>query len=345
MVLPGGSGFARSMQELMVTSNFSFLRSGSDPEELIASAAANGLSGLGLCDRNSFAGVVRAFSALKQLKEEEKTKAATHGFRYVVGVRLVFADGTPDIIAYPTDRDAYGRLCRLLTIGNTREVDGKRAVKGECTLHFPDLAEFAEENGTVLKADETRWKPRLRPSSIERWREDASTSWPQNAGSRATTGSAAIAWLHLPSGVRVPTRLAVNDVLYHIPERRLLQDVVTCIREHTTIFEAGRRLEQNAERHIKPPEEIARLFREHPGAIVETQKLVERIGFRLDQLSYSYPEETVGDGETAQETLERLAWKGAAKRYPGGVPNKVKAGLWSGTTNRLQALSRLLPHC
>jgi len=295
---------------------------------LIASAVANGLSGLGLCDRNSFAGVVRAFSALKQLKEEEKTKAATHGFRYVVGVRLVFADGTPDIIAYPTDREAYGRLCRLLTIGKTREVDGKRAVKGECTLYFRDLAEFAEGQLFILKADETRWEESgktLRAlKAMARGRVWLAAECRFKGDDRARLNRLAA----LASEVRVPL-LAVNDVLYHIPERRVLQDVVTCIREHVTIFEAGRRLEQNAERHIKPPEEMARLFREHPEALGETQKLVGRIGFRLDQLSYSYPEETVGDGETAQETLERLAWKGAAKRYPGGVPNKVKAGLWS----------------
>jgi error-prone DNA polymerase len=116
-------------------------------------------------------------------------------------------------------------------------------------------------------------------------------------------------------------------VLYHIPERRMLQDVVTCIREHITIFEAGRRLEQNAERHIKSPAEMKRLFREHPAALDETQSILRRIGFSLNQLSYSYPEETVGTGETAQQTLERLTWAGAEKRYPDAVPEKVKSGL------------------
>src|SRR6185437_12752435 len=116
--------------------------------------------------------------------------------------------------------------------------------------------------------------------------------------------------------------LATNDVLYHIPERRLLQDVVTCIREHVTIFDAGRRLEPNAERHIKSPLEMARLFREHPEAIAETQNVIARIGFSLEQLAYSYPEETTGNGETAQETLERLTWEGAAERFPNGIPDK-----------------------
>jgi len=314
--------------ELMTTSNFSFLRSGSDPEELVASAVANGLAGLGLCDRNSFAGVVRGFSAMRQLREDEKTGPATRGFRYVVGVRLVFADDTPDIIAYPTDRDAYSRLCQLLTLGNTSEVGGKRAEKGICTLHFADLAAYAEGQLFILQADETRWeKSRQTLLSLKQLAGDRlwlAADCRFKGDDRARLNR--LANLADETGVKL---VAVNDVLYHIPERRILQDVVTCIREHLTIFEAGRRLEQNAERHIKTPAEMARLFREHYDALGETEEILKRIRFTLDQLSYSYPEETVGDGETAQETLERKAWEGAHKRYPKGIPERVKAGLWS----------------
>ncbi|HHY48574.1 MAG TPA: error-prone DNA polymerase [Alphaproteobacteria bacterium] len=123
--------------------------------------------------------------------------------------------------------------------------------------------------------------------------------------------------------------IAVNDVLYHEPGRRVVQDVVTCIREHLTLATAGRRLEQNAERHLKPPGEMARLFAEHPEAIAQTQVLLGRIGFSLDQLRYNYPTETIGNGETAQETLERLTWEGARRRYPEGIPDRIKATLWS----------------
>jgi error-prone DNA polymerase len=320
--------------ELLATSNFSFLRSGSDPEELIAAAVANGLAGLGLCDRNSMAGVVRAYTALKHLREDKTTRAATLGFRYVVGVRLVFADGTPDIIVYPTSREAYGRLCQLLTIGNTRDVAGKRAIKGECTLNFADLAPFAEGQLFILDAND---------GDLARSRETL-LALKQLAGDRLWLAAYCnfkgsdrarlnrLGALAAEAGVKL---VASNNVLYHVPERRLLQDVVTCIREHLTIFEAGRRLEQNAERHIKPPLEMARLFRQHSMALAETQEILRRIKFSLDQLEYSYPEETVPDGETAQEALERLAWEGAEKRYPkgnrypDGVPEKVKAGLWS----------------
>jgi error-prone DNA polymerase len=132
--------------ELMATSNFSFLRSGSHPEELIARAMSLGLSGMGLADRNSFAGVVRAHVSMRELRE------AHPDFRYVVGTRLVFADGTPDIVAYPTDRAAYGRLCKLLTTGNLR------AGKGDCILRFEDLAAFAEGQLFILQLDESRFE-------------------------------------------------------------------------------------------------------------------------------------------------------------------------------------------
>jgi error-prone DNA polymerase len=314
--------------ELMATSNFSFLHSGSDPEELIAAAVAKGLTGLGLCDRNSFAGVVRAYSALRQLREDPETEPATRGFRYVVGVRLVFADGTPDIVAYPTDRDAYGRLCRLLTLGNTREVAGKRATKGVCTIRFDDLAPFSDGQLFILMADEGRWEESA--AVLRRLKQLARGSvWLAAACRFKGDDRARLNRLaRLARDEKVPL-VAVNDVLYHTPERRMLQDVVTCIREHLTIFEAGRRLEQNAERHLKEPLEMARLFREHPEALEETQRILGRISFSLDQLAYSYPEETVGTGETAQQTLVRLAWAGALKRYPRGIPDKVKKGLES----------------
>jgi len=300
--------------ELMVTSNFSFLRSGSHPEELVSAAIALGLSGIGLCDRNSFAGVVRGYVAMRDLRE------TAPDFRYVVGVRLVFSDGTPDVIAYPSDRDAYGRLCRMLSRGNLR------GEKGDCRLNWEDLDEFADGQLLILKAIETDWAKseaaltrlaRRCPGAV--WLAAALT---YKGSDRARLNR--LADLATRSGVRL---IAVNDVLYHEPGRRIVQDVVTCIREHMTLSEAGRRLEQNAERHLKPPREMARLFVEHPDALNQTQALIGRIGFSLDQLRYNYPEETIGNGETAQQTLERLTWVGAARRYPEGIPVMVREGL------------------
>lgn len=301
--------------ELISTSNFSFLRGGSHSEELVSAAMHMGLSGLGICDRNSFAGVVRGHVVARNFQQQFPD------FRYVVGVRLVFMDGTPDIIAYPTDRDAYGRLCQLLTRGNLR------GEKGNCQIKFTDLADFAEGQIFIFLCDEARFEQSetalialrdLSPGNV--WLAANLTFKGQD---RARLNRLA----DLGRRLKVPL-LAVNDVLYHEPSRRILHDVVTCIRQGLTLETAGRRLEQNAERHLKPSYEMARLFAEHPDAIAQTQNLLRRIRFSLDDLKYNYPEETIGNGETAQETLERLTWEGAARRYPKGVPDPVKKTLW-----------------
>ncbi|HEV7277980.1 MAG TPA: error-prone DNA polymerase [Devosiaceae bacterium] len=306
--------------ELLATSNFSFLRGGSGPEELVATALALGHTGLGICDRNSFAGVVRGHTALRDLREEAEFAERAAAFRYLVGVRLSFADGTPDIIAYPTDRDAYGRLCALLTAGNLR------AKKGDCTLTFEDLPGHAEGQLFILKADEDDWE--RSEATLRQLKAIApGRTWlAAHCSYRGRDRERLQRLAELARRCGVPL-LATNDVLYHAAERRMLQDVVTCIREHLTIFEAGRRLEQHAERHLKPAAEMVRLFREHPEALAATQELADRIGFSLDQLAYSYPEETIGTGETARETLRRLTWAGARKRYPEGVPYMVKRGV------------------
>ena len=274
-------------------------------------AASLGLDGLGLCDRNTFAGVVRAHVMMREIT---KTRP---DFRYFVGVRLRFADGTPDIIAYPTDRSAYGRLCQLLTLGN------RRAEKGACILNFDDLAAFAAGQLFILMPPDTDIlgaKPiltRLAALAPDRTWLGIAPRHKGNDRARINEGAA------LAQAVGVPL-LATNDVLYHDPDRRPLQDVLTCIREHVTINEAGRRLEANAERHIKPADEMARLFRDQPQALAETGRFANRISFSLEDLRYNYPEETVGTGETAQQTLVRLTWEGAKKRYPEGIPFKVK---------------------
>ncbi|MEO8684818.1 MAG: error-prone DNA polymerase, partial [Devosia sp.] len=306
---------APAYAELMTTSNFSFLRAGSHPEELVSAAVGLGQSGLGLCDRNTFAGVVRAFAAMRNLQEEAPD------FRYVVGTRLCFADGTPDIVAYPSDRDAYGRLCQLLTAGNAK------GEKGYCHLVFEDLAPFAEGQLFIFHFDEAASQNslimlqklvQLAPGRV--WLAAACLF---RGNDRARL--ARLAALAHQFGIAM---LAVNDVLYHEPGRRILQDVVSCIREHMTIADAGRRLEAHAERHLKPPLEMARLFAAYPDAIAQTQVLLSRIGFSLDQLRYNYPEETTGTGETAQQTLERLTWAGAQWRFPQGLPNPIKETIW-----------------
>jgi error-prone DNA polymerase len=252
--------------ELLTTSNFSFLRGGSSPQELVIAAAALGLSGLGLCDRNSFAGVVRAHTVMRDLRTEYPP------FRYVVGTRLVFCDGAPDIIAYPTNLAAYSRLCSLLTVGN------RRTIKGECDLYIEDLKAHAEGSLFIFDADENDLgkseETLLHLQAIAHGSVWLAAACRYHGNDRERLNRLA----DLASRAEVKL-LAANDVLYHEPRRRIMQDTLTCIREHLTIIEAGRRLEANAERHLKTPEEMARLFREHPNALEETQRFVERIDF------------------------------------------------------------------
>ncbi|KRA44993.1 hypothetical protein ASD80_07450 [Devosia sp. Root635] len=314
---------------MVSTTNFSFLRGGSSPEDMVAMAMQIGLSAFGVTDRNSFAGVVRGYVVARDNKEQFPS------FRYLVGVRLCFADGTPDIIAYPTDRVAYGRLCKLLTVGN------QRGEKGKPLLHFPDLfgsGSLAEEQGPpenyaqgqlfILMPNESDWG--LTAKTLDTLsRQAPGRVW--LAGTPRFDGEDRARLNRIDALARVhrARMIASNDVLYHAPDRRMVQDVVTCIREHLTLESAGWRLAANAERHLKPAAEMARLFREHPDAIAQTQAFIARLDFSLDQLKYNYPEETIGNGETAQQTLERLTWEGAAKRYPGGLSDKLKCSLWS----------------
>jgi len=317
--------------ELVTTTNFSFLRGGSHPEELVAHAMAMGMTALGVCDRNSFAGVVRGYVTARDNKERSR------GFRYLVGVRLVFADGTPDIIAYPTDRVAYGRLCKLLTIGN------KRGEKGNPKLLLSDLfgasapvsdseqgpiEDFSQGQLFILMPDETDWG--LTEKTLDQLSRAApGRVWvagvPRFDG-RDRARLNRVAALGKRHGAAM---LASNDARYHRPDRSIVLDVVTCIREHLTLEEAGFHLAANAERCLKLPEEMARLFAEHADAIAQTQVFIGRIGFCLSDLKYNYPEETIGNGETAQQTLERLTWEGAAKRYPGGVSDAINRSLWT----------------
>jgi len=314
---PSRSEAPPAYAELIATSNFSFLHSGSHPEELVLAAMEMGFPALGLCDRNSFAGVVRGYVAARD------NGALNPGFRYLVGVRLCFADGTPDIIAYPADRPAYGRLCQMLTRAN------QRGEKGRPFLELADLV-----NGTIagqlliLLPDEADWEKteavlaRLcaaAPGAV--W--VAATPRFDGRDRARLNRVAALGQRH---GAPM---LASNDVLYHEPARRIVADVVACIREHQTLRSAGWLLSANAERHLKPPAEMARLFAEHPDAIAQTLLLAGRIGFCLDQLHYNYPEETIGTGETAQQTLERLTWAGAARRFGPHVPNDIREKLWS----------------
>lgn len=317
--------------ELVTTSNFSFLRSGSHPEELVSGAMHLGMTALGLCDRNTFAGVVRGYVTARDTREK-----INPGFRYLVGVRLAFADGTPDIIAYPSDRIAYGRLCKLLTIGNQRGEKGSSklflkdlfgsADPASSILHGPN-EDFSQGQLFILVPDESNWG--LTEETLDHLcRRAIGRVWVSGTHRFDGEDRARLNRIDLLARRHGARMIASNDVAYHEPDRRMVLDVVTCIREHVTLHQAGFRLSVNAERHLKPAAIMAQLFAEYPDAIAQTQVFIGRIHFTLDQLKYNYPEETIGNGETAQQTLERLTWAGAKNRFPQGLTEKLKADLW-----------------
>ena len=335
--------------ELVAASNFSFLRGASPPKALVLTAVLRGHAGLGLADRNTVAGVVRAWGALRQLREDgwsppeklrdggspgeirwqedplndpalvDLVRERARAFRLLTGTRLAFADGTPDIVAYPEDREGWGRLTRLLTLGN------RRARKGECHLTLADL--LASPEGlllTVMPDRDLNAVPDLldrlngaRPGAV--W---LGATMPRRGDDRRRLATLTA----LGERTRTPL-LATNDVLYHDPGERDLQDVLTCIREGVSIDQAGRRLLANAERHLKSPDEMARLFADAPHALVETGTLLARSRFNLEQLRYEYPEEPIPPGQTPQKWLETLVARYAPVRYPDGVPAKVEAVL------------------
>ena len=301
--------------ELQVTTNFSFLRGAAHPGELVVTAAALGHQAIAITDRNSLAGIVRAHHAAKEV-----------GSRLVVGCRLDLRDGT-SLLAFPEDRAAYGLLTRLLTLGK------RRAPKGECHLDYADVIAHGEGQIVIVlpPADPHPTLPRER--GREGWGDFA------DRVAAAFAGRAYLAAHHLYRGddARRLARLAAlgkatglplvatNDVLYHLPERHPLQDVLTCIREGCTISEAGYRLAANAERYLKPPQEMARLFRGRQDAVERSLEIVERCRFSLDELRYEYPEEAVPDGRTPQQRLVELAWQGAAERFrPSVTPAEAR---------------------
>ncbi|MGD9669488.1 MAG: error-prone DNA polymerase [Hyphomicrobiaceae bacterium] len=363
--------------ELQVTTNFSFLRGASHADELVAQAKALGLAAIAVTDRNTLAGVVRAHTAAKDAN-----------LRFVVGARLDLADG-PSLLCLPKDRAAYGRLSRLISLGQAR------AQKGQCHLEVGDVAAHAQGQIFIALPPETwdwreascwlkqiatsivadgdvpvtqsrpdrrlpgRWKGQLiSPAKAPEDERPGGSLLPPGHGfhsARTATSSFADAlrrtkdvlagadlYLALSRGYHGEDRarlgalsaiadrlglttVVTNDVLYHAPHRRPLQDVLTCVREGTTIGKAGLRLEANAERHLKSPAEMARIFAGYEDALARTCEIATQCTFSLDELVYEYPEEPTPPGKSPQGYLSEITWEGAAWRFPQGVPDKVRA--------------------
>ncbi len=311
--------------ELQVTSNFSFLRGASHPEELALTAARLGHAAIAVTDRNTLAGVVRAHLAAKNA-----------GIRLLVGTRLDLTDG-PSLLCFPRHRKAYGRLCRLLSTGQ------RRAEKGSCILQLDDV--FADKMEGALDQVLIVLAPEESLDGFEDVLRDVARRLPRSprhlylACHRLYRGDDAarlrrLAAMAAAAGIPL---VATNDVHAHEAARRPLQDVLWCIRKHCTIDEAGFRLAANAERHLKPASEMLRLFEGYEHAVARTVEIANLLNFNLEELRYEYPEETVPPGETAQSFLEELAWEGARWRYGEAISEKVRALL----THELTLIGKL----
>ncbi|EGF93805.1 DNA polymerase III, alpha subunit [Asticcacaulis biprosthecium C19] len=289
--------------ELQCASYFSFLRGCSAPDDLFAQAKALGMEALAIADRNTLAGIVRAHVAAKET-----------GVRLIIGCRLDLTDGM-SILVYPVDRAGYGRLCRLLSLGKSR------GGKGACDLEWSDIEDFHEGLIAIFIPDEADELCAVRLRRFKQVFADRAymaltLRHRQNDHMRLHELSN-LAFKH-----RVPT-VVTNDVLYHIHERAMLHDVVTCIRNRCTIDTMGDLRHRYADRFLKSPEEMGRLFSDYRQAMARTIEIADRSRFSLAELEYQYPEEKLMSGMSAIEALKRLSWAGAKWRYPEGVPDKV----------------------
>lgn len=280
---------------------------GSHPEELAKTATELGYTHIAITDRNTVAGIVRAHIEIKKEK---------YNLKFVPACRLDLLDG-PSLLAYPTNVQAWSRLCGLLSLGNLR------TEKGKCDLYKKDVFEHTEGIIFIL----------IPPSALNN-QLDFNDDFKQSAreyrrnlknqiyvsASRSYTGDDAKRFYRL-NELGIPL-VATGDIYYHEAAQRELQDIETCVKEKCTIYNAGFKLHANAERYLKPLEEIKRLFKDYPEAIVNTQKIADSCKFSLDELKYLEPEWKSPDGRTADEHLAEHTWNGAKKFFGEPVPIK-----------------------
>ncbi|MCB2066462.1 MAG: PHP domain-containing protein, partial [Erythrobacter sp.] len=325
--------------ELGLVSCFSFLRGASDAVDLALAARALGYDAIGIADANSMAGVVRMHSEAKTLK-----------LRPVIGCRIELVEGLA-FLAYPVDRAAYGRLCALISAGRMARPDGEWQDKGQCEITLAMLAAQSQGVQLVLlpprdlgeRFEVPGWASNV--VALDGSVDDGAVHGtlvellPHLVVGLPTLRHVAASYLYAGDDVARIERLdamaranglcllATNDVHYHAPDRRPLQDVMTAIRHKTTVARAGHVLHANAERHLKSPEAMVKLFTRWPHAIAAARMVADACRFSLDELRYEYPDEIYPEGMGPQEYLEAETWKGADRRYPSGVPYTVRTTL------------------
>ena len=302
-MVPDGLVCVTDYIELQVTSDYSFHRGASSPHELFSEAKDLGMEALALCDRNTLRSAVRGYMAEKET-----------GVRHIIGCRLDLTCGT-SLLVYPIDREAYGKLCRLLTLGNLR------AGKGGCDLRWDDLPDYSEGLIAILVPDVADTNNELNLSRLKR--TFGSRSYMALTLRRRPNDALRLFELtNQAAAAGVPT-VVTNDCLYHKRERRLLQDVVTAVRHHCTVDELGERQELYADRYLKPAAEMLRLFKRYRDALGRSVAIAARLKFSMSDLKYQYPKEQLLADLPAQEALRRHTWEGVKRRYPEGCPAEV----------------------
>jgi error-prone DNA polymerase len=291
--------------ELQAATHFSFLRGVSSAQELFAAAAELGYPALGIADRNTVGGLVKALRA-----------ADATGVRFIAGCRLDLMDGA-SLLVWPEDRAAWSRLTRLLSVGKSR-VDRRKGEKGQCFLHWEDVAAWSDGLVAALvpnEADAAAETALAQTADIFGERAHLALTHRRRPGEAGRLHALdALARRHRVRG------LATGDVLYDSPDKRMLQDVVTAIRNKCTIDDLGFRRERFADRYLKSPGEMERRFKAFPDAVRAGADIAERCTFSLRELSYQYPDEIVMSGHSPQEALRRLTGKALATLFEGGPP-------------------------
>ena len=334
--------------ELGLVSCFSFLRGASDAVDIVKQAYELGYDAVGIADANTMAGVVRVHTEAKKLK-----------LKPVIGCRIETVEGLA-FLAYPQNRAAYGRLCKLISAGRMSTLDDKWQAKGQCDITLAMLAEHSEDVQLILlpprdldecftiavpsnvvafpsgrSGIDAEEGPIRNPLALHEITKPFEDLVPHIADRIPALRHIAASYLHIGDDVvRIErldalakanglTILATNDVHYATPDRRPLQDVMTAIRHKTTVAAAGHLLHGNAERYLKTPKTMVRLFERWPHAISAARAVADASQFSLDELTYEYPEEIYPDGMTPQEFLESETWWGAQDRYPSGMPDHI----------------------
>lgn len=296
-----------SYTELHITSNFTFLRGASHPEELVQQAAALGYTAIAITDRNSFAGIVRGHSEAKLIPS----------MRIIPACRLDLLDG-PSLLAYPTDQRAYANLSELLTVGNLKQE------KGKCDLRKADVYAYSKGMKFIIVPPQSLNKNFDFNESFKKDVDEYREAFGNNvyaAGIKYYNGDDA-KHLYRVSQLPVPM-VATNDVYYHVPHRRELQDILTCVREKCTIYTAGYKLQANAERFLKTKDEMERLFRQYPQALQNSLEIAEACTFSLDELRYIYPEGLTTEGRSPLEELKYLTGIGVKEKFGDDVPKLI----------------------